>query len=109
MKGNSQLTVYQKVASIWAGIFFIGIILGALFIYISTWFMIPFFAVIGAGSFLLNRVVCPNCGARINYETSFFAVRVPLVFMRDKCKECGRNLKSNPVADTNANKGDGGS
>lgn len=96
MNGDNQLTAYQKVIAAWAGIFSLGLLFGVLFIYVSTWFMAPFFAVVGIGSYFLNRVVCPNCGARMTYETSFLRVRVPLLFVRDKCKECGWDLKSNP-------------
>jgi uncharacterized membrane protein len=96
MKGNDQLTAYQKVTVVWVSIFSLGLLFGTLFVYASTWFMIPFFGVAGIGSYLLNRIVCPNCGARMTYETSFLGVRVPLLFMRDKCKECGWDLKNNP-------------
>lgn len=92
----NQLTAYQKVVATWIGIFFLGFLFGALFIYASVWFMIPFFAVVGIGSYLLNRIVCPNCGERMTYETSSLGVRLPLVLVRNKCKKCGWNLKENP-------------
>ena|SRR5215469_9223289 len=95
MSDNNHFTVYQKVIATWVCIFFFGLIFGTLFLYGSFWFMIPFFAVIGIGAFFLNHIVCPNCGAHMTYEKSVLGVRVPLVFMRSKCKECNFDFKHN--------------
>lgn len=95
MSINNQITTYKKVVAIWIGILFFGFLFGAL-LSVSTWFIIPFFAVVGTGSYFLNRVTCPNCGANMTYETSALGVRVPLLFMSNKCKRCGWDLKANP-------------
>ena len=96
MKDDIQDTIYKKVFTIWACIFFFGFGFGIALIYISSWFIIPFFAVIVVGAYFLKRITCPNCGHHLIYERRICGIRVPYVFMRPMCKMCGSDFDTDP-------------
>jgi ribosomal protein S27AE len=79
--------------------------LSLLSLYVSNWFLLPFFALIFSAQFLLKRIVCPNCGTPVTYQGTFAGFRVQGGFIRKKCQQCGWDLDKNlsPGASTNSN------
>jgi hypothetical protein len=96
MKNLEGFTAYQKNLVAWACIMSLGFLFGALFMYASSWFMLPFFAVVGVAPFFLNRIVCPNCGTPVTYQGTIAGLRIRGGFIRKKCQQCGWDLRKNP-------------
>lgn len=68
-------------------------VLSALALYVSVWFVLPFFAVIGFSPILLNKTTCPNCGTPVTYQGSILGFRIRGGFIRRRCQQCGWDLR----------------
>lgn len=77
----------------WACIMSLGFILSILFIYLSVWFIIPFFLIIFCARFVFNRIVCPSCGTPVIYGGSIWGLQIYGGFFWKKCRKCGWDLR----------------
>jgi hypothetical protein len=86
------MTAFRKNVFAWAcimgAIFLFG--LGAL--YLSEFFLVPFFALILSAKFVLDRITCLNCGTSVTYQGTFAGVKVSGGFIRRRCQQCGWDL-----------------
>ena len=87
-----HMTAYRKNLLAWAIIMLIGLSLIISALYISGWFLVPFFLFIYVPQFFLNRITCPNCGTPVTYQGTFSGIRIRGGFVRKKCQECGWDL-----------------
>ncbi|MGH9439289.1 MAG: hypothetical protein ACRD22_15690 [Terriglobia bacterium] len=76
----------------------IAVSFGALAIYVSKWFIVPFFASVFIPTFFIDRIVCPKCGTPVSYQGSLAGKRLRGGFIHKKCKKCGSNLDGIPQA-----------
>lgn len=92
------MTALTRNRLAWAAFMLAGLCFGLAGMYISNWFVIPFFANVFGGGFMLNRIVCPNCGAPLTYEGPRWIDRVaaPSAWWRKNCAACGWDLSKNP-------------
>ena len=88
------MTTYQRNCLTWACIIAVELTIGLAAMYLSNWFVIPFFVGIAVVPFLLNRITCPKCGTRVTYQGKFFGFRINGGFIRKKCQECGWDLNA---------------
>ena len=96
MKNYEAITAYKKNLIAWFCIMFLCFLFGTLFMYVSIWFMLPFFAVVGCAPSFLNRILCPNCGTPVTYQGTIAGLRIRGGFIRKKCQQCGWDLRENP-------------
>jgi len=86
------MTAYKKNLWTWACIMVVELSLGFAALYISNWFVVPFFMVIYTIRFVLERIVCPNCGTSVTYQGILFGKEIRGGFIRRKCQKCGWDL-----------------
>ena len=86
------MTAYKKNLVAWVVIMTIGISLGCAGLYVSQWFIVPFFLFIYVPNFFLEKITCPKCGTPVTYQGTFFGKRIRGGFIRKNCQECGWDL-----------------
>lgn len=96
MNNYARFTIYQKNLIAWLCIMSLCFLFGILFLYVSIWFMLPFFAVVGGAPFFLNKIRCPNCGTPVTYQGTIAGLRIRGGFIRRKCQQCGWDLRKYP-------------
>jgi len=57
--------------------------------YISSWFVIPFFGVIFGGGVILRQIACPKCGTAVCYDGTIWGERHYNGFVHRQCRPCG--------------------
>ena len=65
---------------------------GLAIIYVSSWFVVPFFSLIFFFRYIFGGIKCPNCGTPVTYQGAAFGFRISAGFVRRKCQECGWDL-----------------
>ena len=92
------MTAFAKNRLAWACIMITGLALGGAALYLSTWFIVPFFANVFTGHIWLNRITCPNCATPLTYEGRSLLARMapPSAWSRKECAACGWDLRRNP-------------
>jgi len=86
------MTAYKKNLLAWALIMAVGVALGLAAVYVTSWFLVPFFAVVVSVRFVLNRITCPNCGTPVTYQGEFRGIAIWGGFIRRHCQKCGFDL-----------------
>jgi hypothetical protein len=90
------MTAYKRNLFAWACIMIVGLTLIALSLYVSTWFLAPFFGIVFFAQFVLKRIVCPKCGTPVTFQGKIAGVRIQGGLIRKKCQQCGWDLNTNP-------------
>lgn len=70
--------------------------MGALAIYFSEWFLVPFFLLIFVVPHILKGIVCPKCRTPVTYQGSVSGFRIHGGFIRKKCQQCRWDLNRWP-------------
>jgi hypothetical protein len=86
------MTTYRRNLLAWAMVMFVGLLFGLGALYISRWFVVPFFALVFSAHFVFDRITCPNCGTPVNYFGTFFGMRLTGGLIRSECQKCGHDL-----------------
>lgn len=86
------MTAYRQNLLAWALIMAIGLALVLAVLYVSQWFVLPFFAFVFVPQFFLRRITCVRCGTPVTYQGTFFGKRVMGGFIRRSCQQCGADL-----------------
>jgi hypothetical protein len=89
------VTAYRKNLLTWACVIAVELTIGALGIYLSKWFFLPFFLLIYAIPFVLRGIVCPKCGTPVTYQGTLAGFRIQGGFIRRTCQQCGWDLDKN--------------
>jgi hypothetical protein len=89
------MTAYRRNQVVWTCIMMVSLTMGLLALYVSTWFLVPFFGMVFVIPYVLAGIVCPKCGTAVTYQGTFFGVRVKGGFIRKQCQQCGWNLNTN--------------
>lgn len=89
-------SAYQTNVRAWVCFMVIELTLGALALYVSFLFVIPFFILIVSGHLVFNKIVCPKCGTPVTYQGGIMGVRITGGFIRKKCQNCGWDLRKMP-------------
>lgn len=89
------MTAYKKNLLAWLCIMVSALSMGLASMYVSNWFLIPFFGIIYTCRFYLQRISCPNCGTPVTYQGTFGGFRIQGGFIRRKCQQCGWDLDKN--------------
>jgi hypothetical protein len=100
MRSLADATAYQKNVMAWMCLMGIEFTFGSLVLYVSTFFIIPFFIVIGCAPFILNRIACPSCNTPVTYQGSIAGMAIQGGFIRKKCQRCGWDLRQNKNGST---------
>jgi len=92
------MTALNKNRFAWASIVVAGVCFGLGAMYLSAWFVVPFFANVFCAHLILQRIVCPSCGAPLTFEGKRLVGRlgVPSAWMRKTCAACGWDLAKAP-------------
>ena len=70
-----------------------------LTLYLSNWFLAPFFAVILGMNSAIKGIKCPNCGTPVTFQGRIFGFAVHAGLIKHECQNCGWNLDSNESGD----------
>jgi hypothetical protein len=70
--------------------------MGIGILYVSEWFIAPFFMVIAGAYFFLHRITCPNCGTPVTFQGVYAGIRIQGGWIRQRCQECGWDIRNNP-------------
>lgn len=88
------MSAYKKFVQAWIFIMSMALGFGALGLYLSPWFLAPFFAtVLFVPRVLLKGIVCPNCGTPVTYQGSLGPFKISGGFVHQRCRNCGWDLK----------------
>lgn len=89
------MTAYRKNVVTWLCFMAVGLsfILGML--YVTEWFVIPFFILVASSYYIFNKITCPNCGTPVTYQGKLANFRIKGGFIRKKCQQCGWDLRKN--------------
>ena len=92
------MTALNKNRFAWAGIMVAGFCFGLGAMYLSAWFVVPFFVNVFGAHLILERIECPNCGAPLTFDGKRFVDRIgaPSTWMRKTCAACGWDLAKDP-------------
>ena len=88
------MTAFRQNQLTWACIMVVELTIGMLALYVSTWFAVPFLALVFVIPIALKGIVCPKCGTPVTYQGTFFGVQVSGGFIRKKCQQCGWDLNT---------------
>jgi len=86
-------SAYEKYLTAWIYTMSLGLLFGVSSLYISVWFMIPFWVVVFSGRYFFIRIRCPNCGTPVIYDASIANFQIFSLFFKPVCKKCGWNLR----------------
>jgi rubredoxin len=86
------MTAFRKNVFAWACLMGASFLFGLGALYLSEFFLVPFFALIFSAKFVLDRITCPNCGTSVTYQGTFAGVKVSGGFIRRRCQQCGWDL-----------------
>jgi len=88
------MTPYKKNLWAWAVFMALAFSMGLGGMYLSNWFIVPFFGVVLSAHIFFNRITCPNCGTPVTYvdDKPMPGFRVYKTFFRTKCPVCGWDL-----------------
>jgi len=89
---DSGQTPYRRFVRIWAYVIVAGLALILLFLYVSGWFVVPFFGLIFLIPYFLRNLACPHCGTPLTYQGTWAGTRITGGLPRRKCQECGWDL-----------------
>lgn len=89
------MTPLRKNQFTWLTLMLVGLLLIALALYVSNWFILPFVALIFGGQFILGRIVCSQCGTPVTFQGQLFGKSVYGGFIRRRCQACGADLNLN--------------
>ena len=70
----------------------IELLIGLLILYVSPWFMAPFFGLIYLSPLAFRGIDCPKCGVPLTYQGTFLGIRINGGFPHKFCRECGCDL-----------------
>lgn len=87
-----KMTAYKKNILAWVCITGSVLSMGLAGLYVSNWFIVPFFVVIYSAQFFLEKITCPNCVTPVTYQGTFAGFHVRGGFIRKKCQQCGWDL-----------------
>ena len=92
------MTAVNKNRFAWAGILVASLCFGLGAMYLSAWFVVPFFVNVFGAHLILRGIVCPNCGASLTFEGQGLVDRlgVPSAWTRKNCAACGWDLAKIP-------------
>ncbi len=92
------MSAYTKNVLSWIVLMAVGLSAIAASLYVSAWFLIVLAGVIFGARFVLERIVCPQCGTPVTYQGTLAGMRVHGGFIRRQCQQCGRDLRLAPNA-----------
>jgi hypothetical protein len=90
------MNVYQKTMWAWICVAVAAAASGLSAMYVSGWFVLPFFGVVFGGGFVLRRIECPKCGTAASYDGTLAGRRFYGGFIHRNCRRCGWDLKKIP-------------
>jgi hypothetical protein len=94
---HNAMTAYQRNVRAWVIIMSVALSIGLLALYVSNWFILPFFGwTLIVPHLLLKGIDCPKCGTPVTYQGTFFDFRIKGGFIRRKCQQCGWDLRKQP-------------
>jgi hypothetical protein len=94
MHGLANMSAYRKFIQAWIIIMSVALASGVLGLYLSPWFLVPFFAaVVVLPHALLKAIVCPSCGTPVTYQGSLGGFKISGDFVHRRCRNCGWDLK----------------
>lgn len=88
------MTAYRRNLLTWAAIITIELTIGAMGLYLSNWFLVPFFLLVFAIPVALRGIVCPKCKTPVTYQGTFAGRRISGGFVRKRCQQCGWDLET---------------
>ena len=86
------MTAYKKNLLAWSCIMGAELLIIVAILYVSSWFLVPFFIIIYNARYVLYRITCPNCGTPVTYQGTIAGFRIQGGFIHKKCQECGWDL-----------------
>jgi hypothetical protein len=95
------MTAYKQNLLSWACFMILIFSTGSAVLYISKWFILPFFIIVFTAHIFFDKITCPSCGAPVTYEGGskregpFARFGIPSAFFRKKCANCGWDLNKN--------------
>jgi hypothetical protein len=90
---TESMSAYQKNVLAWIVIMTLGLAVALASLYVSTWFLVAFAAIIYGPQFLLKRIACPKCGTPVTYQGSIAGFPIHGGFIRRQCQSCGWDLR----------------
>lgn len=94
IQGFDYMSAYRKFVQAWLVIIGVALGFGALGLYLSPWFLVPFFAtVLILPRALLKGIACPNCGTPVTSQGSLGRFQISGGFVHQRCRSCGWDLK----------------
>ncbi len=88
------MTTYRQNQIAWASIIVVGLSVGLLALYVSTWFLIPFFAMVFVIPRVLKGIDCPKCRTPVTYQGTFFGKQIFGGFINKKRQQCDWDLNT---------------
>jgi len=89
------MSTYKKHLGVWVLFVTLGFLFGIGFLYISTWFEIPFFLNLLLPTLVLPRINCQNCGRSVVYQGKLGKIPLYGGWLNRKCRNCGWDLDKN--------------
>jgi DNA-directed RNA polymerase subunit RPC12/RpoP len=87
------MSAYKTNVVAWLALMGLLMALGVLALYVSTWFLAPFFVVVLSAQFVLKKIRCPHCGTPVTYQGEYGGSPLHAGLVRTHCQKCGHDLR----------------
>jgi hypothetical protein len=89
-----NMTPYKKKLLAWFCVMVLALSMGILLVYVSVWFVLPFFGIVFSGHLFLKKISCPQCGEPLTYagENPLVSGQVLSSIFSKNCLRCGSYL-----------------